>query len=179
MKVSAFAITLLLSGAAIAQTTTTHSGHSGTSTDVSAQTGTTGTDVDVSAQTGTTGVQADVDVNAQTTTTQPSTSWSTTTQSNTSTSWNSGQTGTTMASNMTGQMVAPSNANPERDARGIRVISDPAMAPAGYNGSAGTGMGGPVSDTGASMAADASYRACSATVTDNCVQTYERGRSPR
>ncbi|TFI57239.1 hypothetical protein E2493_16170 [Sphingomonas parva] len=163
MRVAAFAITLMLGGAAIAQTTTT------TTTDQS-----TGMSTGVSTQVGTTGVEADVDVNAQATTSMPSTSTTTTTQSNTS--WNTGQT--TMASNMTGQTVQPSNANPERDARGIRVISDPAVAPAGYNGTAGTGMGGPVADTSA-MGSDSSAPACSKTVTDNCVQTYERGRSPR
>jgi len=84
-----------------------------------------------------------------------------------------------MATNMSGQTVAPGNTNPERDARGIAVISDPAVAPAGYNGTSGTGMGGPVADSGASMGADSSPPACSKTVTDNCVQTYERGRSPR
>lgn len=74
----------------------------------------------------------------------------------------------------------PSNANPELDARGIPVISDPAVIPAGFNGTAATGVGGPLIDpvTGAEMAAD-TYPACSAEITDNCLQTYERGRSPQ
>ena len=38
----------------------------------------------------------------------------------------------------TGQVSEPSNANPEHDARGIAVISDAAMVPAGYNGTPGT-----------------------------------------
>jgi hypothetical protein len=79
-----------------------------------------------------------------------------------------------------GPVVQPSNAAPERDARGIAVISDPAAVPTGWNGVTGTSMGGPLVDpaTGetASPAADASYPACTASVTDNCVQTYERGR---
>ena len=77
-----------------------------------------------------------------------------------------------------GQQVAPSNADPEHDARGIAVISDPAVVPDGYNGFAATGMGGPLVDpaTGEAIdAADDSYPACSATVTDNCIQLYERG----
>jgi hypothetical protein len=45
--------------------------------------------------------------------------------------------------------------------------------PIGWNGTSGTAMGGPLE------AADDSYPACSATITDNCLQTYERGRSPR
>ena len=67
-----------------------------------------------------------------------------------------------------GSVVAPSNASPEHDARGIAVISDPAYVPPGYNGIGGA-AGGP--DEGASE----SYPACTATVTDNCVQLYERG----
>jgi hypothetical protein len=78
----------------------------------------------------------------------------------------------------TGQVALPSNASPERDARGIAVISDPAEIPAGWNGTAaGAAMGGPDLDpvTGEAAAPDV-YPACTATVTDNCLQTYERGR---
>ena len=81
-----------------------------------------------------------------------------------------------------GAVVAPSNANPEHDARGIAVISDPAVVPSGFNGLAGTALGGPAADpvTGEAIdAADDSYPPCTARVTDNCVQTYERGRSPQ
>lgn len=67
-----------------------------------------------------------------------------------------------------GSIVAPSNAAPERDARGIAVISDPAYVPPGYNGIGGA-AGGP--DEGP----DESYPPCTATVTDNCIQLYERG----
>ena len=79
------------------------------------------------------------------------------------------------------QVVPPSNAAPERDARGIAVISDAAVAPAGFNQPPGamSGMGGPVADPTQpppQQPADASYRACTRTITDNCVQTYERGR---
>ncbi len=73
----------------------------------------------------------------------------------------------------------PSNASPELDARGIPVISDPATVPAGFN--APPGMGGPMVDASqppAPQPATENYPACSRTVTDNCVQTYERGRSP-
>jgi hypothetical protein len=81
----------------------------------------------------------------------------------------------------TGSVAEPSNASPERDARGIAVISDPATVPAGYNGTPGAlnGMGGPLLDpaTGEPAATpDATYPACTRTVTDNCVQTYERHR---
>jgi hypothetical protein len=93
---------------------------------------------------------------------------------------------TTMAP-ASGQTVMPGNTAPERDARGIPVISDPAAVPAGFNGTASTmtGVGGPLvetTDTGATATAattpDATYPACTRTVTDNCLQTYERGRQP-
>jgi hypothetical protein len=76
-------------------------------------------------------------------------------------------------------VVQPSNANPERDARGIAVLSDAALVPDGWNGVSGTAMGGPLVDpaTGETLASDDSYPACSASVTDNCLQAYERGRS--
>ncbi len=83
---------------------------------------------------------------------------------------------------MPGPVVQPSNANPERDARGIPVISDPAVVPAGFNGLAGTAMGGPSADpvTGDEVGpVDGNYPPCTAQVTDNCVQAYERGRSPQ
>jgi hypothetical protein len=77
-----------------------------------------------------------------------------------------------------GQIVQPGNSNPERDARGIAVISAAADVPAGWNGTpAGSAMGGPLLDpvTGEPVAPE-TYPACTATVTDNCLQTYERGR---
>ena len=73
------------------------------------------------------------------------------------------------------QLVQPSNADPERDARGIAVISAAAIVPAGWNGTpAGEALGGPELDpvTGDPVA-PASYPACTATVTDKCLQTYE------
>jgi hypothetical protein len=68
-------------------------------------------------------------------------------------------------------VVQPSNANPEEDARGISVISDVAYVPSGYNGIPATAMGGPVEGD------DESYPPCTTERTDNCLQTYERGRS--
>jgi hypothetical protein len=82
-------------------------------------------------------------------------------------------------------MVAPDNRAPERDARGIAVVSDPATAPAGFNQTPGVpaAMGGPFveapADALATRPASEPYPACSRTVTDNCVQAYERGRAPR
>jgi hypothetical protein len=86
-----------------------------------------------------------------------------------------------MATAATGQTAMPGNAAPEHDARGIAVISDAATVPAGYNGTPDTltGTGGPLLDaaTGEPAATpDAAYPRCSRTVTDNCVQAYERGR---
>jgi hypothetical protein len=77
----------------------------------------------------------------------------------------------------TAQLVEPSNSNPERDARGIAVISAAAVAPAGWNGVPAEAMGGPELDPATGEpAASAEYPACTATVTDRCLQTYERGR---
>ena len=67
------------------------------------------------------------------------------------------------------RIVEPSNANPELDARGIAVISAAAFVPAGYNGVPAEAMGGPLEG------ADNSYPPCTASVTDNCIQLYERG----
>jgi hypothetical protein len=76
-----------------------------------------------------------------------------------------------------GAIVQPGNASPERDARGIAVISAPAMVPAGWNGTVATAMGGPLLDpaTGEPLAAR-DYPPCTAAVTDHCLQIYERGR---
>jgi hypothetical protein len=161
MRTAAFAIALLMSGAAIAQTTTTT---------------TTQPDVDVNADVGIQpdgdlDVDADVDVDSETVTTttthDPMTHTTVTTAS---------------ATPASGAVVQPSNADPEHDARGIAVISDAAVVPAGWNGVSGTAMGGPLVDptTGETVdTADSSYPACTATVTDNCLQTYERGRKSR
>lgn len=89
------------------------------------------------------------------------------------------QTTTTTTTTATSQTSQPSNSAPERDARGIPVISDPAAVPAGFNNP--PGMGGPLVDASqppAPQPATENYPACSRTVTDNCVQTYERGRRP-
>jgi len=79
----------------------------------------------------------------------------------------------------TAQIMLPGNTDPELDARGIAVISSPAFVPVGFNLAPGTevAVGGPLIDASvadeAKPGADA-YTACTATVTDNCVQTYER-----
>ena len=80
-----------------------------------------------------------------------------------------------------GQVVAPSNANPEVDARGIPVISAPAEVPAGANEAAAIAPGARFvpnpnqQQVFASRPSQEAYPPCSRTVTDNCVQTYERG----
>ena len=173
MKTAAFAIALLLSGAAFAQTTTT-----------------TQPDVDVDAHVGTQpdgdpDVDLDVDVGTKTktTTVNPDGTSVTTSTSTTDGASDGPSAGTmTVATNVTPPMnpvVQPNNASPEHDARGIAVISDPAMVPAGFNGTTGSGVGGPLVDpaTGATVTgAEAAHPACSRTVTDNCVQTYETSR---
>ena len=96
----------------------------------------------------------------------------TTTDSTTTTSTDT--TMTTSAS--TGMTVAPGNDNPERDARGIPVVSAPATAPAGWNSAPQVGgTGASASQAASSMGASGPLPPCSRTVTDRCTQTYERG----
>ena len=72
--------------------------------------------------------------------------------------------------------VPPSNSAPARDARGIPVVSAPAVAPAGWNVPYGSGAPtAPASQPAPSMGAATDLPPCSRTVTDRCVQTYERG----
>jgi hypothetical protein len=83
-----------------------------------------------------------------------------------------------IAASPAGTTVAPGNAAPRLDARGIAVVSDAATAPPGFNQPTGlNGMGGPVADASQpppQQPSDANYPICSRTVTDNCVQAYER-----
>lgn len=176
MRTAAIAIALLLGGTAFAQTTTTT--QPDVDVDVGVQPdGDPDVDLDVGTKTKTTTHHAD----GTATTVSTSTANSDTDLPDVTTTTTA--TGTTVvAANVTPPMnpvVQPSNAAPERDARGIPVISDPAVVPAGFNGTTGSGVGGPMVDpaTGATMTgAEASHPPCTATVTDNCVQTYERGR---
>jgi hypothetical protein len=75
--------------------------------------------------------------------------------------------------------VAPDNSAPERDARGIAVISEPASAPAGYNQAPQTFPAGTPAPTVAAPTPTSSgpLPPCTRTVTDRCTQTYERGRA--
>ena len=90
-------------------------------------------------------------------------------------------TDTTMTAG-TATTVAPGNQNPEEDARGIEVVSDPATAPAGANQPVSAPAGATVVPSANQSAVFApspgqeDYPACSKQVTDNCVQAYERGR---
>jgi hypothetical protein len=85
---------------------------------------------------------------------------------------------------MAQQTVQPSNQAPERDARGIPVISDPATAPPGANEPFNPPPGAEVvvnpnqAQVFATQQASQEYPPCTREVTDNCVQTYERGRRP-
>ena len=81
--------------------------------------------------------------------------------------------------------VAPGNQNPEEDARGISVVSDPATAPAGANQPVSAPPGATVVPSANQSAVFATeptpaedYPPCTDEVTDNCVQTYERGVGP-
>ena len=93
----------------------------------------------------------------------------------------------TMTAQPTGpaQTVAPGNQAPERDARGIPVVSDPAQAPSGTNQPVSAPPGAQVVASSnqqaafQTQAATKEYPPCTKEVTDGCVQTYERGRRPR
>jgi hypothetical protein len=79
------------------------------------------------------------------------------------------------------ETVAPGNAAPERDARGIPVVSDPAVAPAGTNQPVVVPPGAQLVANPNQAAAFATQPStgekppCSRTITDNCTQTYEVG----
>jgi hypothetical protein len=79
----------------------------------------------------------------------------------------------------TSPVVMPDNTAPRVDNMGTPVISAPATAPSGFNQAPGmNGVGGPYVDPSqppAPMAATGDYPPCSRTVTDHCIQTYERG----
>ena len=73
-----------------------------------------------------------------------------------------------------GQPVAPRNAAPERDARGIPVVSAPATAPAGWNQPPGTPGAAPASQPAPTEGSTGPLPPCTRKVTDHCTQTYER-----
>ena len=81
--------------------------------------------------------------------------------------------------------MAQTDAAPERDARGIPVVSAPATAPAGANQNTPVPAGAQVTANPNQAAVFATqpstkeYPPCTKDVTDGCVQTYERGRAPR
>ncbi|MBV8686982.1 MAG: hypothetical protein JOZ90_15455 [Alphaproteobacteria bacterium] len=86
-------------------------------------------------------------------------------------------TSTTVTPSSTGPQ-APGNMAPERDARGIPVVSDSAAPPPGWNEGARVGTAtAPAATT--TMPAATDLPPCTRKVTDHCVQTYERGRAPR
>ena len=107
----------------------------------------------------------------------------------TTTDTGSATTGSTMQSDTSaqgGSTVSPGNSNPERDARGIPVVSAPATAPAGANQMMSAPAGArmvPAPNQSAvftTRPATGEYPVCSRTVTDGCVQNYEgRGRARR
>ena len=83
------------------------------------------------------------------------------------------------ADSATAPVSVPDNTAPRTDNNGTPVISDPAPVPAGFNQAPGTnGVGGPYVDPSqppAPQTATGDYPPCSRTVTDHCIQTYERG----
>src|SRR5436305_15129814 len=87
-------------------------------------------------------------------------------------------TGTAQGTTAGGTIVAPSNAAPKRDARGVPVISAEATAPAGYNVPPGAPGAAPASGTAPTMGSAGDLPPCTRKVTDHCTQTYERNHGP-
>ena len=177
MKATILGFALLMSGTAIAQTTSSTDSGTMTEAEVSASTSSVPADATAPVPTDTTTTDDTGTMSSESTMSSDSSVQS----GATATMDTSGQSSMTMATNMTpasGSTVQAGNTNPEKDARGVTVMSDAATVPAGWNGVGGSAVGGPMVDpsTGATVSAD-SYPACSASVTDNCVQSYERGRS--
>jgi hypothetical protein len=77
-----------------------------------------------------------------------------------------------------GTTVAPGNSAPERDARGIAVVSDAATAPPGWNMPPGTPGAANPSAPPPSQGSAGPLPPCTRKITDRCTQTYERGRKP-
>jgi len=77
-------------------------------------------------------------------------------------------------------VVAPDNSAPERDARGIPVISAPATTPEGYNRPPQTVPAGTLPPTLRWVNPTLAGRApaCSRSITDRCTQIYERPICP-
>lgn len=91
--------------------------------------------------------------------------------------------GQSMSSSGSGGMAPSGNSRPERDARGIPVVSNAAEAPSGANQAPPAGSSAvPAPNQQAVFAprpAAGEYPPCSRGQTDGCTQTYERGRSPQ
>ncbi len=173
MRSLIFAAALGISSVALAQTTDDSQTTTGTEETTEGQT--TGTE-GMATGTATGGTATGT---MGTTGTMDATGTAGTTGADTSMSAGGGMTASTMTGG--GGTVAPGNTNPERDARGITVVSDAATAPAGANASVQVTPGARVVASPNQAAAfqtqpsTDNYQACSRTVTDNCVQTYERG----
>ena len=169
MKSLIFAAALGISSVALAQTTGT-TGTTDTGTEETTEGQTTGTE-GTTQTTGTGTMSTDTSAAGTMTTTTDATASG-------SMSAGGGMSGG-------GGTVAPGNANPERDARGIAVVSDAATAPAGANASVQVQPGARVVASPNQAAAfqtqpsSENYQACTRTITDNCVQTYERGSRRR
>ena len=90
-------------------------------------------------------------------------------------------TGTSGGMAATGSVQPAGNQAPERDARGIPVVSAEAVAPSGYNQPAQVGPAGTVTPAQpvTSMPAAGDLPPCTRKVTDHCTQTYERHRAPK
>ena len=83
---------------------------------------------------------------------------------------------------LSGAAFAQQQPTPATDARGIPVVSAPAVAPAGANAPLEVPAGGTVTvapnqaSVFAPKASEGDLPACSKTVTDRCKQTYEKSR---
>lgn len=90
----------------------------------------------------------------------------------------SGLSTTAITTPASSEVIQPGNTNPATDNRGNRVISAEAVVPPGFNGLTGSSaMGGPEEDAANVQTVPttaAGVPRCSATITDNCVETYSQ-----
>jgi hypothetical protein len=85
---------------------------------------------------------------------------------------------TTVTTPASGRVIQAGNTKPAHDNLGNRVISADAVVPDGYNGvTHSAAVGGPeedVADVRTVPITSAGVPACSRTITDNCVETYNQ-----
>lgn len=81
-----------------------------------------------------------------------------------------------LAVSVAAYQAAPSGGEPARDARGYKVVSNPAQVPEGANRTDVTTPAPDPSQVFAPRPSPGDYPPCTREVTDNCKQVHERQR---